>query len=143
MQKPIKTIFFILLFFAANSLYSQSFEVVKIDSTKRHYIISIKGNDGFFGKIITNRSRKNRKYKSNPKIVEGKSYQLEIDVYYFFKFLNKNSYKTETGGKGKFKIEGFEIWNVNDNFTIYETKDIKGLYYTKENESRIIKQNKP
>jgi len=124
-----KIVAFIVFFLFSNLLYCQTYEVSKIDSTKRHYIITIKGDNEFFGKIVTEKSRKNRRFKNNPRITERNSYHLDIKEYSFFRFIDKNSYKTETGGRGTFEVDGVKIWSVNDNFSIYESKDLKGLYY--------------
>ena len=91
----------LLLFFSRAN--SQSYKVLKIDSTARHYLISITDGESIKGIIVSAKVGKPK--KSCVKVEIGYEYDLALEKYMLRKFINKTSAE------------------------LYETSSLQGLFY--------------
>jgi hypothetical protein len=129
---PSICLLFILLL-SFTKAHSQSFKVVKIDTTANHYLIFITKGDSLKGIIVSEKKTISKSKKTAVKIETGQEYKLDLEKYRLLKFMNKTSFETETSGKGGITVDGVVVWRVSDNYGLYETKNLRGLFYIKCN----------
>lgn len=133
-ETKIIAILFLCLVSITNSLFSQTneYQVIAIDTFKNSFVVTIENND-FKGKFISKKT-KFKKYRKE-KIVIGNFYRFDIERYFLFDFLNKQTFEVETSGMGCVTVDGECIWDTSDNFYLYKSKNLKGLYY----KSKIVR----
>lgn len=128
-KKMFKSNWFIIMLFFNISIYSQDYKILRIDSTKKNYIIDISKNNQYFGKIISKRLIKNKNCNSSSSLKINNIYKMNLSNYYLFTILNKKSFEVETEGTGTYTIDGIKVWTAGDSHGIYETNNLYGLCY--------------
>ncbi|OYQ49649.1 hypothetical protein [Flavobacterium aurantiibacter] len=114
---------FILSYQKTQAQECRSYKVINIDSTKSYYLILVK-NEDVKSLIISSK----RRVKSNQKIAISKSYYLKLSKSKLLKDLPHNFEEIPT----KLMFEGKLIWTNKDDFSVYSTKNLKGLNYVKK-----------
>lgn len=114
-------VFFTVIFnIDIHSQKCETYEVMKIDSTKQHYIISVE-KQGEKSLILSLK----RKVKKKDIIVVGNSYRFK---------LSKNDWtqRFPPDLPNTLVIDGKAIWDNNDDYKVYSTKNLRGLKYVKK-----------
>jgi hypothetical protein len=114
-----------LLFISNYKIYSQeceSYRVMNIDSTESYYLILVKKNEKKF-LIVSSKKR----IKPHRKILPSKNYCFKLLKHNWMKELPLNVSDIPTS----LVIEGKTIRSTEDNYSVYSTKNLKGLNYTK------------
>lgn len=112
-------------------LKAQEMTIKKIDSTSKHYLITISSRDSMGGIIISkkvSRSRLKRVSKKMKRINVGESYTFKLDEYLLFKLLDKKTFEVETNSQGGISVDGYRVWRAGDSQVLYETNDLVGLF---------------
>lgn len=117
-------------------VFSQSYTVTKIDSTTKHYLISIATCNELKGIIISKKNPDETKSFSqlNMLVEVGKEYDFLLKEYLLYSYIKRSSFKTETNGEGGILVDGIEVWRAKDSYGLYETVSLKGLFFLPKNE---------
>ncbi|WP_118973649.1 hypothetical protein [Taibaiella koreensis] len=128
MKKLTITIWLIAVAFMSNG---QKIKVLKIDSTAKHYLITVSGKDTINGIIISKRipdSKEKRLSKKKMKIVVGNEYTISLREKLIYKLLNKKAFEIETDMQGAILVDDKDVWKAGDKHKLYETDDLIGLF---------------
>ncbi|GEM_PF-2770324 len=114
-----------LLFISNYKIYSQedeSYRVMNIDSTESYYLILVKKNER---KYLIASSKK--RIKPHRRILLSESYCFKLMNHKWIEELPLNMMEVHTS----LVIEGKTIWTTEDDYSVYSTKNLKGLNYVK------------
>lgn len=124
-----KNLFFclILLSFTPNEIYSQtceSYRVTDIDSTENYFLISVVKNERKF-LIVSSKKR----IKPHRRILLSENYCFRLIKH---KWIEDTPLKILVSDiPTSLVIEGKTIWSTEDDYDVYNTKNLKGLNYVK------------
>lgn len=121
--------FFILI--CSNKFYSQeceSYRVVNIDSTNSFYLIMVEKNEIEYLIVSSKKT-----IKPQRRINLSKSYNFKLLEHKWIEELPLNMRE----GATSIVIEGKTIWSTEDDYSVYRTKNLKGLNYVSRHGCRI------
>lgn len=124
--KNIFIYFTILLFISNFKIYSQeceSYRVMNIDSTESYYLILVEKNEIKY-LIVSSKKRT----KSHRRIKLSESYNFKLLEHKWIEELPLNM----RHGRTSLVIEGKTIWSTEDDYSVYRTKNLKGLNYIRK-----------
>ncbi|WP_411032055.1 hypothetical protein [Spongiimicrobium sp. 3-5] len=132
----IRNLFFLMLFFVCSSfnmLFSQNcdkkYEVVKIDSTEGNYLVHIKRAKEKLLLISSKEDvRINNKIQMGDRIKVGGKYKFKLSEY-DIKFASIPPEMDQS-----LSIDGKMIWKKGDDFNLFVSKSLAGLYYIRKPE---------
>jgi hypothetical protein len=95
---------------------------MNIDSTESYYLILVKKNER---KYLIASSKK--RIKPHRRILLSESYCFKLMNHKWIEELPLNMMEVHTS----LVIEGKTIWTTEDDYSVYSTKNLKGLNYVK------------
>lgn len=116
--------FFILI--SINNSYSQqceSYRVINIDSTNSYYLIMVEKNEIEYLIVSSKRT-----IKPQCKINLFESYNFKLLEH---KWIEELSHNMKVGATS-IVVEGKTIWSTEDDYSVYRTKNLKGLNYIRK-----------
>lgn len=118
-------IFYLLIFlFITNfKIYSQeceSYRVMDIDSTESYYLIKVEKNEIKYLIVSSKRPIKPRR-----RIIISQSYNFKLLEHKWIEELPLNMMDAHTS----LVVEDKTIWSTEDDYSVYKTKNLKGLNY--------------
>jgi hypothetical protein len=122
----MKNLLILLLISISFSLNAQEYCVMKIDSTKMAYLITITNkNLNFEGIVISSKKihQENEILNTKVKIEEGKKYFFDIDEHAMLSAFDIPRLKVETPNS-KIFIEDVDICSLNIDSKIYEASNL-------------------
>ncbi|SDX31083.1 hypothetical protein [Aequorivita viscosa] len=117
--------FLFFLIISNGQVYSQqchSYRVINIDSTENYYLISVERNHRKFLIVSLKKPMKPQR-----KILLSESYCFQLLKHKWMQELPVNVSDIPTS----LIIEGKTIWSTEDDYSVYSTKNLKGLNYVK------------
>ncbi|PIQ18037.1 MAG: hypothetical protein COW66_08580 [Flavobacteriaceae bacterium CG18_big_fil_WC_8_21_14_2_50_34_36] len=95
---------------------------MNIDSTESYYLILVKKNERKY-LIVSSKKR----LKPHRRILLSKSYCFKLLKHEWIEMLPLNM----MDGNTELVIEDKTIWSTKDDYSVYRTKNLKGLNYVK------------
>jgi len=124
MKSKIILLFSVLSFTVGYEVSSQEcnlYEVIKIDSTDNYFLITLEKEKEVFLVVSSKKRIKKRK-----EIKVKESYCFKLTVHNWQSEMPRNLTNVSIA------IEDKVIWSSEDNYNLYQTKNLKGLNYKKK-----------